>query len=184
MKNKEIEAAAMDMIRSLLKTDIPRLLPVQQTVLTEIFCNGKTFTELKDLVNLSTSRQKSILDNAVKIVIAHIETTNEKLSSYRKMEIELSELRHWKELLEANLVKKAEKEIDPELKKKLSQPVQLVEFSTRVKQVLANEKIKTVGDLINYPRHELLKFRNFGKGSIIEIEAYFVKHGLWWDMVI
>lgn len=183
MRNKEIEAAAIEIVKRVLKADISRLMPVQQNILTEVLCNGKSFTELKDIVNLTTSRQKIIFDNAVSIVIDHIDRMNEGQKTQREMEIELAELRHWKKLLEANLEKKAEKEIAPELKDKLSQPVEVAEFSARCKNVLIAYEIYTIGDLIKCPRQELLKFRNFGKNSLMEIEAYFVKHGLWWHMI-
>ncbi|WP_276977862.1 DNA-directed RNA polymerase subunit alpha C-terminal domain-containing protein [Flavobacterium filum] len=184
MKNKEIEIAAIEIIRKILKADISRLLPVQQNVLEEVLCNGKSFSELKDIVNLTTSRQKILFDDAVSYVIDHIDRMNETQKTQRELEKELIELRHWKKLLEANLEKREEKDIDPELKKKLTQSVQLVEFSNRVKQNLSKEKIRTIGDIINYQRLELLRLRNFGQKSITEIENYFEKHGLWWDMVI
>lgn len=182
MKQKHAEEAVSKIIQSLLKGDITRLVSIHHKLLTEVLCNGKTFAELKDVVNLNTARQKTIFENAVLIVNEHIKNTNEKLASYDKMEKELVELRHWKFLLEANLEKNAKKEIPPELKKKISKLVQQIDFSNRLKQILANAKIRTVEDLINTTRHELLKLRNCGKGSIIEIEAYFEKNNLWWNM--
>ncbi len=182
MQNKQAEEAVSSLIHSLLKGDITRLVSIHHQLLTEVLCNGKTFVELKDVVNLNTARQKTIFENAVRILDNQIQNTNEKLASYDKMEKELIELRHWKQLLEANIEKKVEKNIDPELMKKISQSLQQAEFSTRLKQIFANEKIKTIADLINYSRYELLKIRNCGKGSITEIENYFEKNGLWWDM--
>lgn len=185
MKNTEAKEAINTLIHSLLEGNITRLVSLHHKLLTEVLCNDKTFIELKDVVNLTTTRQKRVFDDAVFILNEHIKLLNKKLASSNKMEAELLELRHWKYLLEASLEKKEEKIINPDLKKKISQLVQQqAEFSTRIKQILSANNINTIGDLMSYPRHELLKLRNCGKKSITEIETYFEKHELWWGMDI
>jgi DNA-directed RNA polymerase subunit alpha len=39
-------------------------------------------------------------------------------------------------------------------------------------------KINTLAELVHYDTHELLKFRNFGKKSLVEIEELLVEKGL------
>ena len=52
----------------------------------------------------------------------------------------------------------------------ISAPVEALEFSIRVTNCLRQARIKTLGDLIQTPRENLLAYRNFGKKSLEEIE--------------
>ncbi len=58
-----------------------------------------------------------------------------------------------------------------------------MDLSVRALNCLKAADVETLGDLVSYSKNDLLKFRNFGKNSLMEIEAYFVKHGLWWHMI-
>ena len=184
MKNKQAEEAVSSLIHSLLKGDITRLVSIHHKLLTEVLCNGKTFAELKDVVNLNTTRQKTIFEDAVLIVNAHIKNTNEKLASYDKMEKELIELRHWKHLLESHEVKENKKNISSKMKKMLSQRIRALNFSGRVKNICYHNGIITLADLVVLSPKNILSVRNAGKKTIDEIQDYFIEHGLDWEMDI
>jgi len=50
----------------------------------------------------------------------------------------------------------------------------------RVRYVLAHSGIQTVGDVIKYEKKDLLKFRNFGKVSLEQLEKFVEEQGVEW----
>lgn len=57
-------------------------------------------------------------------------------------------------------------------------------FSARARNCLHYAGVKTVRDLVRSKRTELLKFRNFGKRSITELDEWLIAHGLAWEMTL
>ncbi len=76
-------------------------------------------------------------------------------------------------------------EIDEEvlrIKKLLKMSVDELELSVRSHNCLKNANIKTIGDLVRLDEAELLKFRNFGRKSLQEIQEILEKKGLHFGM--
>lgn len=70
-------------------------------------------------------------------------------------------------------------EIEPYNQAKLLEtPIDNCNFSPRTMNALWVAEIKTIGDLINFPPSELLKFRNFGKKGLQEIKEWLAEHKL------
>lgn len=57
-----------------------------------------------------------------------------------------------------------------------------VELSVRALNCLRAAEVETLGDLVKYNRNELLKFRNFGKKSLAEVEKLLDSLGLTFGM--
>ena len=72
----------------------------------------------------------------------------------------------------------SESEEDQELYKKLRQPISELELSVRSNNCLEEAKIKTIGELVNKTEMEMLKYRNFGKKSLAEINNILSAMGL------
>lgn len=62
-----------------------------------------------------------------------------------------------------------ETEAERQLKEKLKVPISELELSVRSSNCLREAKIKTIGDLVKKSELEMLKYRNFGKKSLAEI---------------
>ena len=60
------------------------------------------------------------------------------------------------------------------LKEKLKTPISELELSVRSSNCLREAKIKTIGDLVKKSELEMLKYRNFGKKSLAEINKILV----------
>jgi len=58
---------------------------------------------------------------------------------------------------------------EQELREKLNMPISELELSVRSSNCLKEAKIKTIGDLVRKSEMEMLKYRNFGKKSLTEI---------------
>ena len=66
--------------------------------------------------------------------------------------------------------------VSEELQEKLRTPISELELSVRSANCLREAKIQTIGDLVQKSPQELLKYRNFGKKSLAEIDE--LLHGM------
>ena len=65
-----------------------------------------------------------------------------------------------------------------DLKKKLGKPISELELSVRSSNCLAEANIRTIGELVSRKETEMLKYKNFGKKSLNEINAVLSTMGL------
>jgi DNA-directed RNA polymerase subunit alpha len=80
-----------------------------------------------------------------------------------------------------------EQSVDPELdriRKQLEKSVEELELSVRSSNCLRAAEIKTIGDLVQKGEPEMLKFRNFGRKSLKEIQDILGEMGLHFGMDI
>jgi DNA-directed RNA polymerase subunit alpha len=68
------------------------------------------------------------------------------------------------------------------MRKLLKTSLEDLDLSVRAYNCLKAAKIDSLGELVRYDTHELLKFRNFGKKSLVEIEELLVQKGLTFGM--
>ncbi|MBL7084702.1 MAG: DNA-directed RNA polymerase subunit alpha [Candidatus Omnitrophica bacterium] len=71
-----------------------------------------------------------------------------------------------------------EVEEDQELYEKLRQPISELELSVRSANCLEEARIKSIGDLVQKTEMEMLRYRNFGKKSLTEINKILEPMGL------
>ncbi len=65
-----------------------------------------------------------------------------------------------------------------ELRNKLTKPISELELSVRSSNCLADANIRTIGDLVGRKEAEMLKYKNFGKKSLNEINSVLSSMGL------
>lgn len=68
------------------------------------------------------------------------------------------------------------------MRKLLKTSLEDLDLSVRAYNCLKAAKINSLADLVKYDTHELLKFRNFGKKSLVEIEELLQEKGLTFGM--
>ncbi|MBI3011235.1 MAG: DNA-directed RNA polymerase subunit alpha [Candidatus Omnitrophica bacterium] len=68
--------------------------------------------------------------------------------------------------------------LNEELQEKLKTPISELELSVRSANCLREASIRTIGELVEKTPQELLKYRNFGKKSLVEIEELLKGMGL------
>lgn len=68
------------------------------------------------------------------------------------------------------------------MRKLLKTPLEDLDLSVRAYNCLKAAKINSLSELVQYETHELLKFRNFGKKSLVEIEELLQNKGLTFGM--
>jgi DNA-directed RNA polymerase subunit alpha len=84
-------------------------------------------------------------------------------------------------------VQEEETSVDPEIdrvRKQLEKSVEELELSVRSSNCLRAAEIKTIGDLVQKGEPEMLKFRNFGRKSLKEIQDILGEMGLHFGMDI
>ena len=69
-----------------------------------------------------------------------------------------------------------------QMRKLLKTPIEDLTLSVRAYNCLRSAKIELLGDLVKYNTTDLLKFRNFGRKSLVEIEALLTEKGLSFGM--
>jgi DNA-directed RNA polymerase subunit alpha len=68
------------------------------------------------------------------------------------------------------------------MRKLLKTSLEDLDLSVRAYNCLKAAKINSLGEMVRYDTHELLKFRNFGKKSLVEIEELLQNKGLTFGM--
>ncbi len=68
------------------------------------------------------------------------------------------------------------------MRKLLKTSLEDLDLSVRAYNCLKAAKINSLAELVRYDTHELLKFRNFGKKSLVEIEELLTEKGLTFGM--
>ena len=66
----------------------------------------------------------------------------------------------------------------------LNQKLQDMDLSVRALNCLKQAEVETLGELVKYHRADLLKFRNFGKKSLTELDELLERNGLAFGMDI
>ncbi|RLD27030.1 MAG: DNA-directed RNA polymerase subunit alpha [Bacteroidetes bacterium] len=110
---------------------------------------------------------KDALQEAAKILILHF-----MLFSDEKITLDLDDKSETEEFDESAL------QMRQILKKKLSD----MDLSVRALNCLKAADIESLGDLVSYKKTDLLKFRNFGKKSLTELEDLIENNGLTFGM--
>lgn len=80
--------------------------------------------------------------------------------------------------LPEEIAEEEETKEEKELVEKLNMPITELELSVRSSNCLREAKIKTIGDLVKKTEIEMLKYRNFGKKSLSEINKILDGMGL------
>jgi len=68
------------------------------------------------------------------------------------------------------------------MRKLLKTSLEDLDLSVRAYNCLKAAKINTLGELVKYDTNSLIKFRNFGKKSLLEIEQMVIDKGLSFGM--
>jgi DNA-directed RNA polymerase subunit alpha len=68
------------------------------------------------------------------------------------------------------------------MRKLLKTPLEDLDLSVRAFNCLKSAKINSLSELVQFDTHELLRFRNFGRKSLVEIEELLVEKGLSFGM--
>ena len=151
------------------------------------FLSGTNLKEIGEQHGISAERVRQILCKSIRML-------NYRTDKYNSMRKENAELKTRISMLEAEC-----KELRDESKKRLNEKeyyfspwpgidlstrIEDLDFSVRARNCLKLCDIETLYDLVKFKRIELLKFRNFGKKTLREIEEKFDELNLCFEMPV
>ena len=161
-------------ITFLLSSIIPRFvesLSDREVEVVLLILQGKTLTEVGEKVKLTRERTRQIWVKAVHKITCFPDDLQKKDKLIEDMSKKILEL-------ESRLNANGVNTVPYNKTQLLEKPVLDCNFSVRAMNCLMAAEIKTVGELIQYPRQKLLKFRGFGPSGLRELENWLTAHGL------
>ena len=174
---------------------------MRQAYVLKRFINGSTFEEVSDDMVISRERIRQIFEIACR-KIKKASNIVEKLNDYDFMKSEYETIKESGKMLQKENdklrerleIKKREERLKTLQERKnyldetddickiLSKNLKDCDLSVRALNCLKYADIKTVGDLVQYAKRDLLKFRNFGKKSLTELDDFIEENNLHWSM--
>ena len=133
--------------------------------------NGR---EIADIINRSKSRVYQVEHKVLRILRnpmrrkRMIAVSTAEFNQVKDNEINLmNELKRWKKV-----------DIDMEMNKLLSIPIEELDLSIRSFNCLKRGGINTVGDIINKSQEDIVKLRNLGRRSFEEVRSKLAEFGI------
>ena len=132
---------------------------------------GEKISDVAEKVKLSRDRTRQIWEKAIRKMSCF---PNELQARDERIE----DLTKTIEELEARLDQAGIDKVPHSKSNLLASPIYNFDFSVRTLNCLMAAEIRTVGDLVKHTREDLLKFRNFGKKSLTELDEWLADHRL------
>ena len=160
----------MDFLYGSLKYFGEKLEPQEMQIL-ESLLHGGNLSEISNQLSLSRERTRQVLERAIHKTYHFQSDLESKDQIIQKQEQIINELQ--------DQLAKSGCDVTPYKQMSLLETrVENIAFSVRTMNLLYTLEIETIGDLVKCRRDDLLKYRNFGKKSLAEIEAWLEAHGL------
>lgn len=182
-------------IKSAINTIFSKLLDENNSLLTQretevlklVLLKDKKPEDIAEKFNLTSHRIKQIFQMGIKRLYINMDAFNDALHKKPEMQREINTLTNKLNLIEEELneckeLKERRSALSEETQKLLSANLDDFDVSTRALNILKMVDIITVEDLVRIKRMDFLLFRNAGKKSADELEAFLTNCGLAWNM--
>src|ERR1035437_6313648 len=150
-------------------------------IIYDALINGMSYENMSKKYKLSEARIGQIYGKTKMRIRRMMDTIlkhGELESEYEVLKYEVRDLKHKRKVLsQEKLLEKENFKIHP-LHSLFSQKMVDLNISVRLESCLRTNDVETLGEVISLKREELLKFRNFGKGTLIELEDLVASKGL------
>ena len=153
-----------------------RLEPRELKVI-ELTLQGKSLSEVGEKVSLTRERTRQVLEKALHRIQGYPNEVQMKDKIIHEQEQIIQELQKQLSDMGVSTIPCGQQFI-------LQTRLQDLPFNVRTLNCLKAAEIETVGDLVKTPRESFLKFRNFGKKSLEELDDFLAAHNLSWGMQI
>ena len=161
-------------ITNLLMSLIPHFvdnLMEREVEIVMLILQGDKISDVAQKIQLTRDRTRQIWEKAIR-----------KMSYFpnevRMRDERIEDLMRTIEDLEARIDQAGIDKVPHSKANLLASSIYDYDFSVRTLNCLRAAEIRTVEDLIKYPRARLLKFRNFGKKALTELDEWLDEHGL------
>lgn len=176
------EESIKKILSSLLEENASLLTVKETEVLRMILVENKKPEEAGKELLLTSRRIKDLFHFGVKRLANKLSTLHGRLNHAEQMQEEINTLK-------SKLKQYEEKEkqvvvLPVETQKLLSMNLEDVALPKRVFNILYAYDFRTVEDLVRISKNDFRKFRNAGKQSADELEAFLKSKGLTWSMKV
>jgi DNA-directed RNA polymerase subunit alpha len=120
-----------------------------------------------DIKTDGTIHPEEAIKEAAKILIQHLILVSDENITFE------TESKQHEEVVDEHIL---------HMRKILKTPLEDMDLSVRAFNCLKAAKINSLAELVQYDTNELLKFRNFGRKSLVEIEELIIEKGMHFGM--
>lgn len=151
----------------------------RETKIMEAFFNGEPIARIAETYCLSRERIRQIVIKCIRKLILALEEQCDLKKENETLKMEIAEARTQLIMQDGEIDKEQTEEAPPSMFS-----VRLVDCNlpVRVLNVTKAADIDTIGDLVQYSKMDLLKFRCLGKKSISQLDDFVHDLGLEWEM--
>lgn len=149
---------------------------------------GDSYSSIAETYGLSRERMRQIIDKAIRKSI-ELKTLKETVLKIDSMQREIEQLKSENKLLKSYIPKNEKEDNNDEQITVYDKIVQILrskpieyDLTVRALNCLKAADVETIGDLVKYNRFDLLRFRNFGKKTLTELDELVESLGLMWGM--
>lgn len=149
---------------------------------------GDSYSSIAETYGLSRERMRQIIDKAIRKSI-ELKTLKETILKIDSTQREIEQLKSDNKLLKSYIPKNEKEDNNDEQITVYDKIVQILrskpieyDLTVRALNCLKTADVETIGDLVKYNRFDLLRFRNFGKKTLTELDELVESLGLMWGM--
>jgi|GEM_PF-2167298 len=167
-------------ILSILFNQNNSLLSIRDTdIIRMILIEDKNLKEIGDKLCLTPTTISHLFNRAIRRINFRYATINEQLENAVNMQEEIRFLtKKLRQYENENIISS----LPSETKEILYKGIKEFNFSVRAINTFRAARINTLGDLVKFSKRDLLRFRNVGKVTILEINEFLKAKGLSWEM--
>ena len=160
-----------DLVKMNIDIVSSKMLSEREKYIIDDILRGKTYSEIADRFNLTSERIRMIVIKSIKKMEQFPDIVNELKTRDEEIENLKKEISSLQDVINNMPVSVKDTENTDKDQYPFTLHIGQLGLSVRCLNCLRALDISTVRDIVNKPRIEFLKLRNFGKKSMMELEA-------------
>ena len=152
---------------------------LREKKIMQAFFNGDRISDIADNFELSRERVRQIVIKAIRKFNYAIEELVDLKMENNSLKEEIKNVKMQFIMQEGEKEEEQPEDVPPSL---FSIRLVNCNLPVRVLNVTKEADIDTIGDLVQYSKLDMIKFRNFGKKSLMQLDDFIHEMGLEWGM--
>lgn len=152
---------------------------LREKKIMQAFFNGDRISDIADNFELSRERVRQIVIKAIRKFNYAIEEFVDLKMENNSLKEEIKNVKMQFIMQEGKKEEELSEDVPPSV---FSIRLVNCNLPVRVLNVTKAADIDTIGDLVQYSKFEMVKFRNFGKKSLMQLDEFIHEMGLEWGM--
>ena len=152
---------------------------IREKKIMQAFFNGEMISNIAEEFELSSERVRQIVIKAIRKFNYAIEELADLKQENNSLKEEIKNVKMKLIMQEGEKEEEQSEEVPPSV---FSIRLVNCDLPVRILNVTKAADIDTIGDLVQYSKFEMAKFRNFGKKSLMQLDGFIHEMGLEWGM--